>query len=517
MITSCSKKNELKGPRPLNQNHEVEQQENSSHRLVSFPILKLKSHKEMTFTISNLETESLKKKTLNLKQNSFLRSKMKRIIDSNSSEKLSINDLNRFEIHLTEQSKTELFSGLRFEEVNKNLVWWNTNFNFNSVYKGSVNHLSYSISLYNNIRNDFFDKDYFDLYRYENHDEEIQLSKEGGKSYELKSNEIHFGQIGNKLISNHFIIYEIEDFIFEGLSLKKWKREVLKKKSLLLVSAKDFEKVIYINDGESLLNALGRVDSSFESSINGNVKKVFAKSGDWKIIGSQNLVESLSAGKVIGLFLNDQSEELPKTKTILQMTEEEIVSFIQNKNDSANVFIQGNATEYKVVKWNELHPVYRTEEVHCNIRSGVCMTYRELPVERSCDVYRRRVEEYQMTYDASLVIDMYRIRIGERTYSLKEFKKEKLGDFYLAEGIINVEIFPFVGLAHRRVVEITILDSLKEVNIAQDLGACHLRHISRGGNGTTRTYIQEYLKSFSPTSFDSIIGTQRRMNVFISY
>lgn len=517
LIISCSKSNELKKVSPPYDLKSDEVLVESENEITQFPILKLRSHKEVDFSVSNPLNETIKKKKLKLSQSSFIRSRMKRIIESNSIEELSIDDLFRFESYLTEEAKTKLFSELRFENIEDQNIWWNTQFQIASSYKGNVKNISYSVSLYNNSNNNFLEKDYYDLYRYENQNEVIELSNSTAKTYRFNSLEKNFSMIGNKLISNHFVIYEVEDFLFKGKSLKDWKREILTEMSVLVVSTKNIEKTIYINKGESLSEALRRQDPSVEISINGNVKNLFGTSGSWKLIGQFKVHDSVQPGNVIGLFLNDLNEFIPKSKRILQEGNKNLISLTQNKNDSINIFIQGSATKYELSKWHESHAVHRTEEVQCDNRSGECLLYRELPVLRSCQVDRRKVIENEVEYDSSLVLDDYSLKMGHRSYSLDELKELGVGNYYIEKGILNIKIYSFKSIAHERIIEISIKDSLKEIDVIQDFGLCSLRRISRGGNTIHSHFVREHLNTFSPSSYRSKVGLARRMNAIISY
>jgi hypothetical protein len=514
-IISCSKKNELKKVSPFVDFQREEILTDSRSEITQFPILKLMSLKEIEFIVSNHLNESLKKKKLQLNQGSFLRSRMKRIIQSSSLEELSIDDLFRFENHLTEKAKTELFSELRFEKLGDQNIEWSTKFRISSEFTGKVKNLSYSVSFYNNINNQFIDKEYYDLYRYENQDEVIELTNSAIKTYQFNSSNKKFKKVGDKLISNHFVIYEIEDFEFQGRSLKDWKKDVLTEMTILIISAKGMERIVYINNNETFFEALMRSDSSAEISINGNVKKIFGRSGNWKVIGK--ISDKVESGNVIGLFLNDFADSSPKSSTISQQFNQKQIIVTQRKMDKVNLFIQGSATKYEISRWHEDHAVHRTEEVQCHNSSGVCLLYRELPILRQCEVDRREVIQSEINYDSSLILENYSLKIGHRDYSLQELKKLKIGNYYFAKGILNVEIYPFSSIAHRRNIEVSVKNSLKDIDVVQDFGTCNLRRISRGGTTSYTNFAREHLVTFSPSSYKSKIGLARRMNAFISY
>ena len=65
-------------------------------------------------------------------------------------------------------------------------------------------------------------------------------------------------------------------------------------------------KVIQIKKGESLKKSLMREDEFVEISINGNIKKLLNKEGDWIFLNFKDVEIIAEPGKVYGIYLNEK-------------------------------------------------------------------------------------------------------------------------------------------------------------------------------------------------------------------
>jgi hypothetical protein len=394
LTASCSKSNSLKKAPLKNEEKIKELRKKTVSNEKNFPTLELNSLNDFNIHVYDNEKEHSFSRKLDLVKEDYIRAKMERILYNRTPEKLSYRDIYKFQFNISKVSRVKLFKNIRFSELSKYESRLTTSFQVSSLRKvGIVKDISYKFSLIDSETGEEGLQSYNDLLRYENQNEVINLSKNEVSNYEFESGVVSYSSLVNKLISGEKIIYEVINYSENEMSLDQVNKKIEDDESYLFVSlGKNKTHKYKISDGESIKSSLKKIDPSSELSINGNIRKLQGKSGEWKLVNFESFDIDAEKGSVYGIYYVDVADSI-KTKKISSRVSVENLNLIQEKNETLELYIQLSKINYELSTSNQRHFVKRVYKDRCDSRGNNCKGQQLItsPAIKYCHVSYQRI------------------------------------------------------------------------------------------------------------------------------
>ena len=515
---ACSKKHELKSFEfeeivPQNESFASEREV-----IAKFPIIKVENTTGLDLQAMGISISSSFSRTLDTKRESYIRTKMKSIVEYGSSEKLSVDDIFKFQFRLADHEKVKLFQNLRFQEVENYKARVNTSFKLSSSLKeGMVKDLAYKISYVDKRSNNVIDEHYENIYRYENQREAIDLADIKSDSYTFESEEFDYSLFTNRIISGKSMVYEIVDYFTNDKSLREWKEESMKSCALVLISFEGKQEYLFIKSGESLEDALRDYDKSFEVSVNGNIKVINDQKGDWSKIGFTKINRKVRSGEVFGIYLKNNTKKIEvSTKRIQSLIKKQEVVLEQDKEEEIELFIQMNSLMRKKVTTTRNEVLSNVIYSGCSSIMEDCQSVNTIGTRpEACEVTTDKVETSDLSVHKVSQDDIL-FNIDEQIYSLRQLQKLKMVEVYEGDEVIHIVIKKFKGLEDIRTIKLYTSLEAVPMKIRTDVHACTVGrfHSSQSGIGRYNFFMIEANISKREV-YEVNIGKEKFLNAYV--
>lgn len=513
-LFSCTKQNSMPDRKPLKITKTVSKQKEIVSIKSTFPSLGLEKLSDMKIHVYDNENEHSFSRTLKFEKESYIRTKMERILYNYTNELLSYKDLYKFQLGLSKESKLSLFKNLKFNDLSRYESRSTNTFQISSDIKhGVVKNVSYKFSFIDSETGFEDVKNYQDLNRYENQAEIIDLKIEN--NYLFESGIINYSSFVNKMISGEKLIYELVDYTNDQRGL----REIIKDKdnsNFIFISTPEKTRAIQLYKDESISSALLRLDEHFEVSINGNIKYLLGEKGEWKFINFLDVKTSFKAGEVFGLYLVSNAP-INKTREVLNKSNSQNTKVVQNKSDSIDFYVQQTKRTLSLSTFDRRHLIKRFIGERCNIHMQNCNgTLINTPAIKSCIVRYTKVNESQnISIDSQL--DRYiSVEINGEVLSLKALVDRNIGSYAINNETTLVTIFPFSSIADSREIKVISRSRLEKIKVfSKEIDCPSLFYDRLDHRNGTYNFLKEYLEGYEAYQEDSFIGEKIFQDILI--
>ncbi|GEM_PF-5870313 len=452
---------------------------------LELPLLNLHP-KSSSIDILNSDDELVENIPIQVSKRSLIRSKLLELIDNPNSEELTVDDLFKFKFDVPQSEIFKFIDKYSFANLKSMKGRLSIKNYLYSEGEGLLDDLAYSSGIENDL-------DIYTNMNLENNLDQtsgFQFGEKPSEAYDFNLESLDLIYIFKNLASDKGIVFSLDDFKISDKEVLDWKREVLEKGSLLIISNKDSQKYMFIPHLKSVEDIL--IQNQYDLlSLKGYRKINFNKFN-----------EKITYGSILSIVELDR-ERKEIAKNFLEYQKVKSIKFEKIKDKTVHLFIQLEGIKHSISHRYEAQRVSLYEN---NIRRRT----------RTCNVSRRSISK------SPIRIDPLKDKLS---YIFKYNGLKKSIDSLIKEGFVRVErnknsqhiiIDNLPGLSDKSEVTFELEYKLKLTDVIQDKGQCVLYYRSRTYNveGANETKVkEERFDSFRRSVSKKPVGIEKIMNV----